>query len=521
MASFLKQRSSSASIPSATVEPLLSAIPVRSFLGFSEKSSSWLFTTATIVVSLLVLEQAVYRYKKKHLPGAKWTIPLIGKFFDSMYPSVENYCKQWSLGDLSAVSVFNIFIVMASSNKSSLKILNSPAYAEPCLVHSARKVLENDNWVFLTGKPHLDFRKGLNPLFQRKAVGTYISSQDVITRKHFKQWLEDSAKANGAALPIMMKARHMNMDTSLKVFCGPHIPDEAAMVISDKYWAITRALELVNFPFAFPGTKVYNAIQARKVAMYWLEHAASESKKAMAKGGEPTCLLDEWVLLLADPTYKGRREFSDKDMARVVFSFLFASQDAMSSGLIYGFQHLADHPEILAKVREEQEQVRRGDYDKPLTLEMLEEMQYLQAVVKESLRTKPPVTMVPYKTTKAFPITDEYTVPANSMVIPSLYMSLQDPEIFPEPEKFNPDRWLDPDSVANQNPKYYMVWGSGVHRCIGHEYATQNIALVLATAAVMFDFEHEITPESYEIEMIATLFPKDGCRLKLTPRSGL
>jgi C-22 sterol desaturase len=45
-----------------------------------------------------------------------------------------------------------------------------------------------------------------------------------------------------------------------------------------------------------------------------------------------------------------------------------------------------------------------------------------------------------------------------------------------------------------------MVWGSGVHRCIGHEYATMNIALVLATASVMFDMEHIITPESNEIE---------------------
>jgi sterol 22-desaturase len=78
----------------------------------------------------------------------------------------------------------------------------------------------------------------------------------------------------------------------------------------------------------------------------------------------------------------------------VVFSFLFASQDAMSSGLIYGFQHIADHPEVFAKVREEQDRVRAGDYEKPLTLEMLEQSPYLLAVVRESMRVKPPVTMV-------------------------------------------------------------------------------------------------------------------------------
>lgn len=192
----------------------------------------------------------------------------------------------------------------------------------------------------------------------------------------------------------MMIARHLNMETSLGVFCGSYIPEDAANEINTKYWDITQSLELVNFPLALPGTKVYKAIQARKVAMYWLEQAAHKSKIAMAAGGDPHCMLDEWVQSLNDPNYKGRREFSDLEMAMVIFSFLFASQDAMSSGLIYGFQHLSDHPEVYAKVREEQERVRQGNYSKPLTLEMMDQMTYLNAVVKESMRVKPPVLMV-------------------------------------------------------------------------------------------------------------------------------
>lgn len=184
------------------------------------------------------------------------------------------------------------------------------------------------------------------------------------------------------------------MDTSLRVFCGNHIPEQASIEISEKYWAITQALELVNFPLAIPGTKVYKAIQARKIAMSWLELAARNSKIAIANGAEPECLIDHWMSTISESSYKGRKDLSDREIAMVVFSFLFASQDAMSSGLIYGFQHLADHPDILAKVREEQERVRQGHYDNPITLEQLDQMPYLQAFVKESLRVKPPVTMV-------------------------------------------------------------------------------------------------------------------------------
>jgi sterol 22-desaturase len=218
---------------------------------------------------------------------------------------------------------------------------------------------------------------------------------DSVTRKHLKKWLTDAA-ADPTEKPIMMTVRDLNMETSLRVFCGDHLPDQATREISDKYWDITNALELVNFPLALPGTKVYRAIQARKVAFAWLELAAKRSKEAMLQGREPQCMVDEWVTLLNDPAYKGRKEFSDREMAMVVFSFLFASQDAMSSGVIFGFQHLADHPDILAKVREEQSRVRSGRHDKPMTLEDLDQMPYLKAVVKESLRVKPPVTMVRY-----------------------------------------------------------------------------------------------------------------------------
>lgn len=216
---------------------------------------------------------------------------------------------------------------------------------------------------------------------------------DSVARKHIEQWLADF-KADPTEKVMMMKVRDLNMETSLRVFCGSHLPEEATREISDKYWDITLALELVNFPLALPGTKVYRAIQARKVVLAWLELATRRSKEAMARGEEPSCMVDEWVTLLSDPAYNGRREFSDHEMAMVLFSFVFASQDAMSSGLIYGFQHLADHPEILAKIREEQSRVRPGQHNKPMTLEDLDQMPYLRAVVKESLRIKPPVTMV-------------------------------------------------------------------------------------------------------------------------------
>ncbi|KAH7104693.1 cytochrome P450 sterol C22-desaturase [Auriculariales sp. MPI-PUGE-AT-0066] len=480
--------------------------------------SLW-YSGLAIVGSLLVFEQIVYRQKKQHLPGPAWKIPVIGKFMDSRFPTMEKYKLGWKQGDLSAVSVFNIFIVMATTNDYTRRIFNSPAYAEPCLVASAKQVLEPDNWVFLNGKEHVDYRRILNTLFTRKALSLYLPMQDTLTRRHIARWLVE-ADLKKKPQEIMTRLRDVNMEISLKVFCGSHIPDSAIAVIVDRYWTISIALQLVNFPFAIPGTATYRAIQARKEAMKFLTAAAASSKAAMAAGREPECMIDEWVVEIRKAQAAGKlnRDFSDREMALVVLSFLFASQDAMSSGLVYMFQHFADHPDILARTRKEQEEVRGGNYDAPLTLDMIDEMHYMKACIKESMRVQPPVTMVPYLTTKPFPISPDYTVPKGTMVIPSVWPSCYDEEVFPDPAKFIPERWLDEKSIANMNPNKYLVFGSGPHRCIGMEYAKIVMSVILGNSAVLMNWEHHRTGDSETPILLPTLFPKDGCIVTIEPR---
>lgn len=68
-------------------------------------------TVAAIVVTLLLCEQVLYRYRKGHLPGPTWTTPVIGKFADSLKPSLDNYRKGWDSGPLSVASVFHMCVL--------------------------------------------------------------------------------------------------------------------------------------------------------------------------------------------------------------------------------------------------------------------------------------------------------------------------------------------------------------------------------------------------------------------------
>ena len=223
---------------------------------------------------------------------------------------------------------------MASDNALTRKILNSPNHTEPCLVAAAKTVLIPENWVFLGGKEHADYRKALNILFTRRALSIYLKIQEGIYKRYFQKWLSTNGDE---AKPHMDECRILNMETSLRVFCGNYLSAEACQLINDKYYLISRALQLVNFPLALPGTKVYKAIQSRKVAMKWFMFCSAESKKNMANGGEPICLLDEWVKEMLEfsayneakvrgdalPEHKPtvNREYSDHEIAMVLMRY--------------------------------------------------------------------------------------------------------------------------------------------------------------------------------------------------------
>ena len=93
----------SASLPSS-----FASSPFGKLASEPNTTGTFFYTSLAIVVTLLFVEQAIYRYKKQGLPGPKWTIPIIGKYADSLHPTMPKYLKQWQSGALSALSVFNM-----------------------------------------------------------------------------------------------------------------------------------------------------------------------------------------------------------------------------------------------------------------------------------------------------------------------------------------------------------------------------------------------------------------------------
>lgn len=407
-------------------------------------------------------------------------------------------------------------------------------FVKPCVVDVAHKLLRPKNWVFLDGKEHVAYRKGLNGLFTRSALELYLPRQEEVYDKYYEKFLSITEKNNGKPVPFMHVFRELMCAVSCRTFVGFYMSDEIIVKIAEDYYYITAALELVNFPIIIPFTKTWRGKKAADMVLDEFAKCAAKSKARMAAGGDITCILDAWVLhMIQSETYRKRvengeevpqaekpdmliREFSDFEISMTLLTFLFASQDATSSACTWIFQIMADRPDLLDKLREENLRVRNGDIQKRFTMDMLEQMQYTRAVVKETLRYRPPVLMVPYVAKKAFPITDTYTVPKGAMVVPTTYNALHDPEAYPNPDEFDPERWVTGD--AEKQLKNWLVFGTGPHVCIGQTYAQLNLMAMIGKASLLLDWKHEVTPLSEKIKVFATIFPQDDCLLSFTKR---
>ncbi|CAI4047955.1 C-22 sterol desaturase SKDI_13G1500 [Saccharomyces kudriavzevii IFO 1802] len=489
------------------------------------KSMSYLKIFATLICILLVWDQVAYQIKKGSIAGPKFKFwPIIGPFLESLDPKFEEYKAKWASGPLSCVSIFHKFVVIASTRDLARKILQSSKFVKPCVVDVAVKILRPCNWVFLDGKAHTDYRKSLNGLFTKQALAQYLPSLEQIMDKYMDKFVRLSKENNYEPQVFFHEMREILCALSLNSFCGNYITEDQVRKIADDYYLVTAALELVNFPIIIPYSKTWYGKKTADMAMKIFENCAQMAKDHIAAGGKPVCVMDAWCKLMHDAKNSNddesriyHREFTNKEISEAVFTFLFASQDASSSLACWLFQIVADRPDVLAKIREEQLAVRNNDMSTELNLDLIEKMKYTNMVIKETLRYRPPVLMVPYVVKKNFPVSPSYTAPKGAMLIPTLYPALHDPEVYENPDDFIPERWVE-GSKATEAKKNWLVFGCGPHVCLGQTYVMITFAALLGKFALYTDFHHKVTPLSEKIKVFATIFPKDDLLLTFKKR---
>lgn len=193
---------------------------------------------------------------------------------------------------------------------------------------------------------------------------------------------------------------------------------------------------------------------------------------------------------------------SNFEMACVVMDFLF---DASTASLTQTVALLADHPDVLERVRKEQELL--NPEGRTLTYELTEKMTYTRQVMKEILCHRPPAPMVIQKAMRDIKLTDDYVCPKGAIVCPSITAACL--EGFSEPEKFDPDR-MGPECREDvQHFENFLVFGVGPHMCVGKEYAMNHLTAFISVLATTSSWTRTYTSKSHQILYLPTIYPAD------------
>ena len=183
-------------------------------------------------------------------------------------------------------------------------------------------------------------------------------------------------------------------------------------------------------------------------------------------------------LLLARDGGEDGRPASDRQIRDEAVTLFIGGFENIATALTWTWYLLARHPDIQQKLHRELDGVLGGRLP---SADDLPQLGYTRMVFEEAMRVYPPVPRLVRTAVRNYPV-GAYTVPAGALVVVSQYLMHRDSRYYPEPERFDPERWT-PEAKRARPAYSYFPFGGGSRRCIGEGFAYMEGILVLATLA--------------------------------------
>ncbi|XP_019548746.2 probable cytochrome P450 4ac1 isoform X2 [Aedes albopictus] len=183
---------------------------------------------------------------------------------------------------------------------------------------------------------------------------------------------------------------------------------------------------------------------------------------------------------------EAKNQIDEEGIREEVDTFMFEGHDTTASAITFIFLTIANHQDAQLQLSEEIKTMIAGrtNPNEPLSIHDYGELKYMDRVIKECLRLYPPVPFISRAILEDTWFGERF-IPKDSMANVHIYDLHRDPEQFPEPERFDPDRFL-PENVEKRNPYAYVPFSAGPRNCIGQRFAMLELKAILT--AVLREF---------------------------------
>lgn len=225
-------------------------------------------------------------------------------------------------------------------------------------------------------------------------------------------------------------------------------------------------------------------------------------------------LLDAMVDMAKNPGI----QWTEKDVMDEVNTIMFEGHDTTSAGSSFALCLLGIYKDIQDKVYAEQKAIFGENMLRDCTFADTMEMKYLERVILETLRLYPPVPLIARRVDSDVKLrSGPYTVPKGTTVVVLQYRVHRRPDIFPNPERFDPDNFL-PERAAKRHYYSFIPFSAGPRSCVGRKYAMLKLKVLLSTILRNYIVHSDRTEDDFKLQADIILKMENGFNIRLEKR---
>ena len=346
----------------------------------------------------------------------------------------------------------------------------------------------------MNGAQHRQQRQLIMPAFHKTAVEGYHKLMVETATGVLNQWRP------GQTYDIHREMRAYVLQVASAILFSADPNEGLAIGKLIEEWQVRNfSAGVWRLPLDLPGTPYRGLLRhAERIE----KHILAMIERRRAKPGTRQDVLS----LLVEARDDENRGMSDEELVGQATILFGASYETAATTLTWTLFLLAQHPAVMRKLMDEFDSVLSGNAPAPADLPRLE---FLAHVIKESMRVLSPVPYAIRATARKVKI-GPLALPHGSTIVCGHYLTHHMPEIYPEPERFRPERWqsIDPSQWE------YLPFSAGPRVCVGAIFATQLLKISLALMLQRFRFS--VVPGTRIDRVVrVTMQPREGMPMRV------
>lgn len=440
------------------------------------------------------------------MPGAK---PIIGHMFDFGKNPFDYMMKlRAKLGEIGEFRIFHQEMVLLTGPEGNEAFFRAPdAQLDQNEAYKVMTPIFGKGVVF-DAPPHIKDQqlKMLMPVLRDKPMRTYSKVIVQEVEEAIKNWGESGE------VDLLEFMKQLTIYTSSHCLLG----DEFRYELNEEFAELYHALEkgMAPIAFIFPNIPL-PVLRRRDKARVRLQELVTGIIEKRAQKTEKS---DDAFQMLIDTRYEDGSALSPHEITGMLIGTLFAGHHTTAGTATWIALELARNPESYEQVLKEFDTLYGENGD--VTFESLRAIPVFERVIKEVLRLHPPLIFLIRKVAKDLPFKD-YLIKAGKYVCVSPRVSHRIPEIFPNPDKFDPDRFTE-ERQEDATPFSWIAFGGGRHKCSGNAFAMLQLKAIHAILLRRYKFELVNPADTYidnYKEMVVQ--PNSPCMVRYTRRTGV